>query len=349
MRKPDFGKEELEHLRGRATHLRDVVWDAIKENLKNRDATKSYLASDNEIFIPLIDTYALGIMIHSMESYFCDLAKRILHEDVEEYEQSNGIKVNKEHLFFAISMLSIRCGDEVSSMVYWELAQKEHEYTYGVATGLDDTINLLRTKFRGVLEPVKHVFDDNKLIKTLRPKFPFIKDFETTLAGLTGLNKAHFLSCGIKQVHLLAKMRKYPDVKIIRIFAQELVNSLCILNESLLKKKGLPGDTIGVLMQDVYNTYPAVGAHLGQSGPGTGIYSIGKPNFYGKYNKFIAFLEGSITDDNKLKGDILYALHQLRNEALHIFDDTRLYYNDVDLFEKTIGLLFICVSVINDL
>ena len=349
MRKPDFGKEESERLRGIASHLRDTVWDAIKENLRNRDATKSYQVSDNEIFIPLIDTYALGIMIHSMESYFCDLAKRILHEDVEEYEQANGVKVNKEHLFFAISMLSIRCGDEISSMVYWELAQKEHEYTYGVVAGLDDTINLLKTKFRGVLEPVAHVFNDNKLVKALQPKFPFIKDFETTLVALTDLNKAHFLSCGIKQVHLLHKMRKYPDVKIIRIFAQELVNSLCILNESLLKQKGLPGDTIGALMQNVFATYPAVGAHLGQSNNSSGIYAIGKTNFYGKYDKFVQFLEVSVTDGDKLKGDILYALHQLRNEALHIFDDTRLYYNNVDLFEKTIGLLFVCVSVINDL
>lgn len=349
MRTPDFGKEELERLRSTASHLRDIVWDAIRENLKNRDATKNYLSSDNDIFIPIIDTYALGIMIHPMESYFCDLAKRIFHEEVEGYEQTNSVKVNKEHLFFAISMLSIRCGDEISAMVYWELAQKEHEHTHGVVAGLGATINLLKTKFRGVLEPVALAFNDNRLVKALQPKFPFIKDFETTLVGLTDLNKAHFLSCGIKQVHLLHKMRRYPDVKIIRIFAQELVNSLCILNETLLKQKGLPGDTIGALMQNVYVTYPAVGAHLGQSSNGTGIYAIGKPNFYSKYDKFVHFLEVSVTDGDKLKGDTLYALHQLRNEALHIFDDTRLYYNDVDLFEKTIGLLFICVSVINDL
>lgn len=349
LRQISFGKEQSEQIRASLSILRDKVWDAIKENLDNRDHNRNYLQSDNDIFIPFIDAYASGIIIHSMESYFLDLGKRIYHEVIEDYEANHSNKVNKEHLFFALSMLSIRCGDEITSMQFWELAQKENENTNGSLTDIDNTINLLSSKFKSALSPVKYVFDENNLIKTLKPKFSLIDDFHTTLQNLTGLNKAHFLSCGIKQVHVLSKLRKYPDLNIIKIFAQELVNSLCLLNESLLKDKGLGGNTIGPLMNNVYLSYPTVGAHLGQSSNSSGVYSIGKANFHSRYNEYIEYIENSITDENKLKADILYALHQLRNEALHTIDDTRMYYTNTELFEKTIGLLFICVSVIQKL
>lgn len=350
MRQIDFGKHQSENLRAWASNLRDTVWEAIEDNLEKRDKTQNYLISDNDLFIPFIDTYVSGIIIHPMESYFLDLGKRIFHEVVEQYEKDNSVKINKEHLFFALSMLSIRCGDEISAMTFWELAQKENEYTNSTSpTELNSSIDLLQSKFTTILAPIKLNYDENKLIKKLRPQFNFIDDFQTVLTSLSDLHKAHFLSCGLKQVHILQKLRTYSDLHIIKIFAQELVNSLCVLNESLLKDKGLPGTTIGALMNDIFSTYPLVGAHLGQSGNSTGIYSIGKANFYSKYDKFINHIENNITDEHKLKADILYALHQLRNEALHLIDDTRKYYNDVELFEKTIGLLFICVSVINKL
>lgn len=350
MRQIDFGKHQSDNLRAWASNLRDTVWDAIEDNLKNRDKTQSYLVADNELFIPFIDTYVSGILIHPMESYFADLGKRIYHEVVEQYENDNAVKVNKEYLFFSLSMLSIRCGDEINAMTFWELAQKENEYTDNTApTGLNNSIDLLQSKFTSILAPIKLNYDENKLIKSLRSRFNFIDDFQTVLTNLSDLHKAHFLSCGLKQVHILQKLRKYSDLNIVKIFAQELVNSLCVLNESLLKDKGLPGSTIGALMNDVYTTYPLVGVYLGQSSSSSGVYSIGKTNFYSKYDVFISFIENSITDENKLKADVLYALHQLRNEALHLLDDTRKYYNDVELFEKTIGLLFICVSVIRKL
>lgn len=346
----EFGKHQSDNLRNWATNLRDIVWETIEENLKKRDKTLSYLVTDNDIFDPFIETFTTGIIIHSMDSYFADFGKRIYHEVVEKYEAENSVKVNKEYLFFALSMLSIRCGDEISAMTFWELAQKEKGYTNSTApTGLNNSINLLQSKFSTILSPIKYNYDENKLIKSLRTRFSFIDDFQTVLTNLTDLHKAHFLSCGLKQVHVLQKLRKYSDSSIVKIFAQELVNSLCVLNESLLKDKGLPGSTIGPLMNDIYLTYPLVAPYLGQSSNSSGIYSIGKSNFYSKYDKFIDYIEINITDENKLKADVLYALHQLRNEALHLLDDTRMYYNDVELFEKTIGLLFICVSVVSKL
>lgn len=350
MRQIEFAKELSEKLRAHLSNLRDTVLEGIGDNLENRDCTQNYLVADNDLFFPFIDTYMSGTIIHSMESFFLDLGKRILQDVIEPYELTNSIKVNKEHLYFALSMLSMRCGDEINTMTFWELAQKENEYTTNsTPTDLNIAINQLQLKFTSVLTPIKYCYDENKLIKLLKPRFNFIKDFQTVLNSLTDLHKAHFLSCGLKQVHIMQKMRFYSDIHLVKIFAQELVNSLCVLNESLLKYKGLSGNTIGELMTDISSTYPHVGTHLGHSSARTGVYGIGKVNFYSKYEKFISFIQNNINDENKLKADILYALHQLRNEALHLIDDNRKYYHDVELFEKTIGLLFICVSVIDNL
>lgn len=349
LRKIGFAKHQNENLRLWATGVRDVVWEAVEDNLEERNITISYLSSDNDLFTPYIDAYAGGSIIHPMSSFFADLGKRIYREVVLEYEIKNNIKVNKEHLFIAISFLSIQSGDEITAMQFWEMAQKERELTYGTAATLDATIDLLHTKFRTVINAIERSYNENELVKTLRSKFSFIKNFESTLKSLDNLSKAHFLSCGIKHVHVLAKLRESTDLGIIKVFAQELVNSLCVLNENLLKEKGLPGDTINSLMVAVYSMYPNVGHHLGQSSNATGIYRITKAEFYGKFNEYINFIENHITDTDKLKADILYALHRLRNEALHTLDDSRLYYSDVKLFEKTIGLLFICVAVIKSL
>ena len=349
LRKISFAKHQNENLRLWATGIRDVVWQAVEDNLEERNTTISYLPSDNDLFAPFIDAYAAGNIIHPMSSFFADLGKRIYREVVIEYENKNNINVNKDHLFIAISFLSIQSGDEITAMQFWEMAQKERELTYGTAATLNDTIDLLHTKFRTIVNAIERNYNENDLIKNLRAKFPFIHDFETTLKSLSNLSKAHFLSCGIKHVHVLGKLRESTDLSIIRVFAQELVNSLCVLNENLLKEKGLSGDTINPLMVAVYNNYPLVGHHLGQSNNATGVYKITKAEFYARFNNYINFIETKISDPDKLKADVLHALHRLRNEALHTLDDTRLYYSDVSLFEKTIGLLFICVSVIKSL
>ena len=349
LRKIEFAKNQNEHLRLWGTNLRDIVWDTVAEKLEERNTTVSYLPSDNDIFSPFIDAYAAGNIIHPMSSYFTDLGKRIYREVVLKYESDHSIRVNKEYLFVAISFLSIQAGDEISAMLYWELAQKEREATYGITATLDSTINMLHSKFRNVIGAIERTYNENQLISVLKTKFPFIRDFETTLKSLNNLSKAHFLSCGIKHVHLLGKLRQHNDIEIIKVFAQELLNSLCILNENLLKEKGLSGNTINPLMISVYTTYPAVGHYLGQSSASTGIYALGKTNFYARLDEYIGFIEHNISEPGKLKADTLYALHQLRNEALHTLDDTRLYYTNTELFEKTIGLLFICVSVIKSL
>lgn len=349
LRNIQFGKHQNENLRQWATNITHLVWDAVEEKLTERTVTTSYLVTDNEIFAPYVDAYVSGNLIHSMSSFYADLGKRLYREVVLEHEAQKGVQVNKEHLFIAISFLSIQSGDEITAMQFWEMAQKERELTYGAAATLDATIDLLHTHFRTVINSIERSYDNNKLLSALRPKFPFIKDFETTLSSLSNLSKAHFLSCGIKHVHVLGKLRESANLSIIKVFAQELVNSLCVLNENLLKEKGLTGATINALMVSIYNNYPAIGSHLGQSNANSGIYALTKPVFYSRLDDYVKFIENNITDPDKLKADVLYALHQLRNEALHTLDATRLYYTDVELFEKTIGLLFVCVSAIKSL
>lgn len=346
LRRIEFAKQQNEQLRKWATNLKIIVRNEVEKNLKKRTKTISYLPDDNTIFNPFIDASSGGSIIHPMHSFFADIGKDIYRDTILSYEAEHSVKINKDHLFVAISFLAIGCGDEITAMQYWEMAQKERELTYGSAATLDDTINLLQTHFRVLMSAIERKFDENILIKSLRVKFPFIQNFESTINALSNLSKAHFLSCGIKHVHVLGKLRESSQLSIIKVFAQELVNSLCTLNENLLKEKGLSGTTIGALTLSVFNTYPAVGLHLGKSSDSSGIYRINKATFYSRFDDFISYLEKHITDSDKLKADVLYALHRLRNEALHTLDDTRLYYSNIDLFEKTIGLLFICVAVI---
>lgn len=349
LRKIEFGKQQNENIRGFATSLKIAVWNEVERNLHKRNKTVSYLPDDNNIFNPFIDAYSGGSIIHPLQSFFVELGKDLYREVVIPFEKENSININKDYLFIAISFLSISCGDEITAMQFWEMAQKQRELTYGSSVTLDSTIDLLHTKFRVLMSAIERSYNENRFIKSLKTKFSFIQDFEPTLKSLSNLSKAHFLSCGIRHVHVLGKLRESSNLSIIKVFAQELLNSLCVLNENLLKEKGLAGSTIGSLMNSVYVTYPTVGAYLGQSSSSTGIYSVGKSNFYSKIDKYIYFIENNISDLHKLKADTLYALHQLRNEALHTLDDTRLYYADIDLFEKTIGLLFICVAVIQSL
>jgi len=224
-----------------------------------------------------------------MSSFFADLGKRIYRDIITDYEISYSIKVNKEHLFIAISFLSIQSGDEISAMQFWEMAQKERDLTYGTSATIDSAIDLLHTKFRNIITAIELNYNENKLIKNLLPKFHFIKDFETTLKSLSSLSKAHFLSCGIKHVHVLGKLRESSGLSIIRVFAQELLNSLCILSENLLKEKGLHANTIGALMDLVYTTYPSVRHYLGQSSSSTG-YGLTKPVFYARFNDYLLLI-----------------------------------------------------------
>ncbi len=332
-----------------ASFLAKDIKPKIQKKLDDRDRTANRLLTDSELFEPFIRVCHIGMRENEMISYLYKLGDEI-YRTVKKYENENSVELHKERLFIVLSDLSILRNDEIHAMVYWELAQQEYEHTN--KTTPIKGITPMEALFNGssiISGRAQLEYDENKLIKLLKSSFGFIGGFDTVLCNLSDLHKAHFLSCGIKQVHILGKLRFYYDSHIIKVFAQELVNSLCLFNESLLKDKGLQGNTIGELMDAIFITYADIGQYLGQSRTSTGVYSNGKASFYSNYKQFVKNIEENIIDPNELKAHILYALHQLRNEALHSFDDKRKYYNDAELFEKTIGLLFICVSVINTL
>ncbi len=105
LRKVKFGKEQVATLTNAASNVRDIVLNEIESRLVNRNKTKSYLASDDDLFIPLIDAYASS-RIHSMDSLFLEIA-RLTEETIGEFENNYEVNINKEDLYFLIALMSI--------------------------------------------------------------------------------------------------------------------------------------------------------------------------------------------------------------------------------------------------
>ena len=98
LRNPEFAKYPTNEMVEKSNIIRDQVLQETKRLLNIRDKTKSYLESDNEIFIPFIDTYVIGCLIHRFESIYRELGRYIL-EIIYEYEDKNVVNVNKESIY----------------------------------------------------------------------------------------------------------------------------------------------------------------------------------------------------------------------------------------------------------
>jgi hypothetical protein len=321
------------------------------------------------IFDSLFDFYT-DLLIYDYNSLIIGIAREI-YDDIKEHEIAHPNQlVNKEKLYFLFALLNTTSGNTITATTYWELTIKERHRVSGTIVGLNQIINQMPTNFTSLITATRLRHDQNLLINKLRPQYAFINDYNNTLNYLNGLSQLSYLSLGLRNVHVNILFDHYQHrADVIKMYGQELINNLSVLNETELKKNTniqalipLANDRmIGGMLQKISQFNPGVHAILGnpfreKSGAfnKSGLYVITRldlsgANFNNNYINLITDIEsGNLTDD-ELKAYILYGFHHLRNNVLHNLNSGLIYYNDIDLFLKTIGLLFAGINVIRSL
>jgi len=91
---------------------------------------------------------------------------------VFDYEATNRIKVNKEQIYFAMSVNALNSGDEINTLSYWELAQKQHGHAYSKRPKPKAFIERLTTHYTAVTSSVEHSYDNLPILSKIRRKYP---------------------------------------------------------------------------------------------------------------------------------------------------------------------------------
>jgi|GEM_PF-1900179 len=336
----DVEDKEMNDFIGKSMIIRNQILYEIEEKLACRNKV-SNSTDDSCIFDLYVGRY-MGGLLFSHDSFFIETGRLIL-EKINDYEEENRVKVNKEQLFFVLSFLSMRASSHINMLMYWELAQIELSYSSGVNTTLDEKADRLFSNLTSLTSTIDFSIMGNKLVSVLKSKFNIINDFKHIFNSSNLGHKLQFLSCGIQHVNVIGKMRVYNKLKFPLVFSQELINSLCLLNESLLKEKLLmPDSPLGVLVENISNNNDGVRTILGFSNRRTGLYIEAKEDFFNNINDFIDKIENNVSTEDELIAYSLFALHRLRNNSLHNININRTYFSDTELFEKLIGILFVC-------
>lgn len=284
---------------------------------------------------------------------------------INDFESRTGTIVDKEKIYLLRTLCQISLSNTIGAMASWELANKEKQRTTGVLFSTNDLIDNLPE--RTIVNPINYVYSHNTFIKEIAIKYPTIisENLKNLILTINGTDAISLLSCGIRNVQVAGLIQTHNNIlEINKIFAQEIINSLCILNESIIKDypevaatisrkkdqqigKMLSPTTLGLININVSNI-------LGNSiGGYSGLYLssqlLDDDHFNTNFPAYITHLLTNTLTPDEFKAFILIGIHALRNKVLHDYDETLCYYSDTDLFINTIGLLFIGVNVTKNL
>lgn len=354
-RKPTFARHDIKGFTTTATILKGRLISEIERRLNQRSVTASYLRTDDRLFEPFVDFMVIDLQGREFPSFIFEIGFQIL-EVVEKYEVDNRLKVNKSHLYFGLALASIGKVSTINASIYWELCQKEEAHTLGAAynpaLSLQNTIN----KFTSAINPIEYGLIENILYKHLLDTYPWFGNFQTNLLTLADPWIFSYFSSGLRN-----KANNYwlksNFTEMSKMYAQELLNALCILGESLLKQKpGVTRHTLGqIINHDLNGVNAAVSAIVGVSRPAaTGLwlaYPTGtKAEFDTNFPLLITRLKSAPTlSDNEVKAYVIYGIYMLRNKALHDYDPTLVYYTNRSIFLDAIGLALAGVPVLRNI
>jgi hypothetical protein len=282
-------------------------------------------------------------------------------EKISEVEDRSGVSVDKEKLYLFRTLLQITSSNTVAAMASWEFANRETQRVTGVRVSVNDLIDNLPENT--IVNPINYAYAQNAFVSSCIAKYPTLipANLKDLIISLSGMDVISLLSCGLRNVQVVGLIQSHNNtLEINRMFAQEIINSLCILCESTLKDypqilttiprkkdrqigKMLSPTTLGLINVNVSNI-------LGSSTSGyTGLYAseqiMDDTGFNTYFPLFINKLFSINLTLDEFKAHVLMAVHSLRNKVLHDFDETLCFYTNTDLFIKTIGLLFVGVSV----
>ena len=297
--------------------------------------------------------YDFNGMHYEMTNYFI--------ETIIEFEQKSGLSVDKEKLYILRSLLQVSTSNTIGAMASWELANKEKQRKTGINISTSDLIN--RLPEHTIIKPINYAYSHNSFISVVNSKYPSLiqNNLKDLIATLTGTDAISLLSCGLRNVQVTGLIKSHNNsLEINKIFAQEIINSLCILNESIIKdypqialtiprkKDRQIGKMLAPITLGTIN--PNVSTILGSSVSGyTALYAseqlLDDNYFNTNFPIYISNLMTNTLTVDEFKAHILLGIHALRNKVLHDYDDTLCFYSDTNLFINTIGLLFTAVNV----
>jgi hypothetical protein len=346
LEEPTKGLTELQYI------AKNRLLDDLENQLKN-GITNIHLYDKLFDFYKKTPFYDFTSMHYELTNYFL--------ETIVDFEQTQNILVDKERLFFLRALCQISSSNTIGAMASWELANREKMRTTGTNISILDLISDLPE--RTIINPIDIAYRNNLLVKAVTPLYPSIlnTNFKDIINTLTGLDAISFLSCGLRNVQVASLIQSHNNsLELNKIFAQEIINNLCILNESTIKdypevqttitrkKDRQLGKMLSPSTLSIINS--SVSTILGSSvGCYTGLYSsinlLDDNIFNTQYPAYINKLCTTTLSVDEFKAHVLLGIHALRNKVLHDHDETLCYFSDTDLFIKTIGLLLIGVSV----
>lgn len=343
----------------------DMLCTRIEQEIENNLANG---LDGQALFAPIISTGSI-YLLNTFTSIYWELIKHIL-EKVKEFEVANGTVKDKSSAYFLQALFSIRYNNPMGALAHWELSSKEYSRVNGLNFDPSAMLASMPTQFRSLFNPLVLSYDGNITIQSIRSRFPnLISDYDSLLGSINDVNKISFVSCSFQNVEVTTWMNTYTNnLATNRLFAQELINSLSILFESHIKAMLNPASGMlgGILINDLP---PSISAVVGTPGdskvtklfcglkyhgarkPLVGLFRTYKGGSEGRFNANYprlvnAIFTGTHTEDS-MKAHVLYAAYMIRNGSLHQYNDNLIYYNDHDLFQKTIGLLFAALNIVN--
>lgn len=349
-RKPVFFQHEIKDIIATSTIIRGRLIAEIEKRLQERSITTSYLFTDNRIFEPFVDLLTINLAARDYHSFVYEIGSEII-EIVTLHEKKTGLKVNKSDLYFGMALSSIYKESTIGASFYWEMSQSEESkitgITYNPVTSIQNAVN----RFTSAISPIEYGLKENSFYQNLLAKHYWIGNFKDNMVNLHDPDIFSYFSSGLRN-RAIAYRLKTHFTDTIKMYAQELLNSLCILSEALLKAKpGITQNMFGkIIHTDIPTIAPSVATHIHGAGGISSTYpSSNKIQFDISFPNLITHIKTTTLTDDELKAHVIWGIYMIRNKALHDYDNTLCYYTDNRLFADAIGLGFAAVSIINKL
>jgi hypothetical protein len=331
------------------TYLIQTILDDCYTAFENELEKHSDPNGDDKLFEFYQQLVVSTVISQDFLSLIKSYGQRLL-EKTTEFESKRPVSINKSQLYLGLSLNSIHLNDTINGTVFWELHKMEEK-----KRGQEN----LPLNSHSVINPINHDISQNNLYKILATKYPsIVENFDILLPKLPLPEQSAYLSAGIRYRSISYWLNNdFTDMT--KHYGQELINTLCILCEASLKNingvtKTMMGD---ILNNNLRPIAPNISNIIGYSNknPKTGLFLTypNDKNNYAVFNKsfqnLVLKLKKNNLSEDELKAYSLYAAYLLRNNSLHDFNPSLVYFNDRDLFLDAIGLLFSSVSSIINL
>lgn len=350
-KKPVIKRNDVQEFMTTSQIIKGRVEREFHERLRRRSTITSYLRTDDLLFEPYINLLASTTIGRDHFSFVRETGSYLLHT-AKQFEQDHGVIINKRHLYFGFAINSIYMNDTINSMVYWELCQQEESNTMGTLFNPVAAINSAIDKFTSVISPIDVSLNENDIFTNLHTRYDNIGSFKDTIGSQAAPEVFAYLASGLRYRQIDYWLRN-NFTEMSKLFAQELLNSLCILCEANLKNHpGVTERMLGpILNNDLVNVNATVSAIVGGSGSGLfTAYPTGTDlQFDTNFPLLIARIKTNALTKDELSAHLIYGSYMLRNKGLHDFKSTLGYYNNRALFMDAIGLLFAAVPAIRNL